>query len=62
MRNTKDSNIEEPLIHPNIWIRNDAVVNEEDDDVEDSSYSCNDIRIKKESTHQTNKDKFSIVI
>ena len=25
MRNTKDSTLEEPLIHPSIWIRNDEV-------------------------------------
>ena len=57
----KDSTHEEPLIHLRIWIRKDAVVNEEDDEVEDFSYSYKDIRIK-ESTHQTNKDKCSIVI
>ena len=62
MRNMKDSTHEEPLIHLNIWIRNDAVVKEEDDEVEDSNYSCKDIRIKKESTHQTNNDKGSISI
>ena len=27
-----DSNHEEPLIHPSIWIRNDAIVNEKDDE------------------------------
>ena len=31
---------------------------ESNEEVEDSSYSCKDIRIKKKSTHQTNKDKF----
>ena len=36
MRNMKDSTHEEPLIHLNIWIRNDAVVNEEDDEAEGS--------------------------
>ena len=32
----KDSTIEEPLIHLSIWIINDAVVNEKDDEVEGS--------------------------
>ena len=32
----KYSTHEEPLIHLIIWIRNDAVVNEEDDEVEGS--------------------------
>ena len=36
MRNTKDSILKEPLIHLSIWIRNDAVMNEEDDEVEGS--------------------------
>ena len=36
MRNMKDSTHEEPLIHLSIWIRNDVVVNEEDDQDEDS--------------------------
>ena len=36
MRNMKESTLKEPLIHLNIWIRNDAVVNEEDDEAEDS--------------------------
>ena len=39
MRNTKDSNIEEPLIHPSIWIRNDAIMNEEDNEAEGSRRS-----------------------
>ena len=39
MRNTKDSNLEEPLIHPSIWIRNDAIMNEEDDEAEGSRRS-----------------------
>ena len=29
MWNMKDSNLEEPLIHVSIWIRNDVVTNEE---------------------------------
>ena len=32
MRNTKDSNLKEPLIHPRIWIRNDDIMNGEDDE------------------------------
>ena len=39
MRNTKDSTLEESLIHPRIWIRNDAIMNEEGDEVEDSRRS-----------------------
>ena len=45
MRNMKNSTLEAPLILLSIWIRNDVVMNEEDD-----------------STHETNKDKYSIVI
>ena len=36
MSNMKDSILEEPLIHLSIWIRNDDVMNEEDDEVEGS--------------------------
>ena len=36
MRNMKDSILEEPLIHISIWIRNDVVMNEENDEVEGS--------------------------
>ena len=36
MRNMMNSNIEEPLIHISIWIRNYAIMNEEDDEVEGS--------------------------
>ena len=32
MRNMKDSILEEPLIHISIWIRNDDVMNEKDDE------------------------------
>jgi len=32
----KISTLEELLIHLSIWIRNDAIMNEEDDKVEDS--------------------------
>ena len=39
MRNTKDSTLEEPLIHISFWIRNDAIMNEEDDEVEGSRRS-----------------------
>ena len=34
MRNTKDSTLEETLIHLNVWIRNDDAMNEEDDEDE----------------------------
>ena len=34
MRNMKDSIIEQPIIHLSIWIRNDVVMNEEDDEAE----------------------------
>ena len=36
MRNMKDSILEEPLTHLSIWIRNDVVMNEEDDEAEGS--------------------------
>ena len=36
MRNMKDSILEEPLIHISIWIRNDDVINEEDDEAKRS--------------------------
>ena len=36
MRNMKDLNLDEPIIHLSIWIRNDAVVNEEYDEAEGS--------------------------
>ena len=36
MRNMKDSILEEPLIHLSIWIRNDVVTNEEDDEAKGS--------------------------
>ena len=46
MRNTKVSTLEEPLIHPRIWIRNDAIMNEEDDEAEDSRRSLPTKQIK----------------
>ena len=39
MRNMKNSILEEPLIHLSIWIRNDDVMNEEDDEAEGSRTS-----------------------
>ena len=36
MRNMNNSTLEEPLIHISIWIRNNAIMNEEDDEAEDS--------------------------
>ena len=46
MRNMKKSILEEPLIHLSIWIRNDAVMNEEDDEVEGSRRSLPTKQIK----------------
>ena len=37
MRNMKDSTLEETLIHISIWIRNDVVMNEEDDEAKAST-------------------------
>ena len=45
MRNMKDSILEEPLIHLSIWIRNDVVMNE-DDEVEGSRRSLPTKQIK----------------
>ena len=42
----KDSILEEPLIHLNVWIRNDVVMNEEDDEVEGSRRSLPTKQIK----------------
>ena len=39
MRNVKESILEEPLIHLSIWIRNDVVMIEEDDEAEGSRRS-----------------------
>ena len=39
MRNTNDSNLEESLIHIGISIRNDVVMNEEDDEAKGSRKS-----------------------
>ena len=39
MRNIKESTLEEPVIHLRIWIRNDVVMNEEDDEAEGSRRS-----------------------
>ena len=46
MRNMKFSTLEEPLIHISIWIRNDAIMNEEDDEAEDSRRSIPTKQIK----------------
>ena len=45
MRNTKDSTLGKPLIHPSTCIRNDAVMNEEDDEVERRSLPTKQIKI-----------------
>ena len=42
----KDSTHEKPLIHPSIWIKNDAVVNEEDHEAEGSRRSLPTKQIK----------------
>ena len=52
MINMKNSILEKPLIHLSIWIRNDDVMNEEDNEAE-GSRSLPMKRIK---------DKYSIVI
>ena len=42
----KNSILEEPLIHLSIWIRNDAIMNEEDDEDEGSRRSLPTKQIK----------------
>ena len=42
----KDSMLEKPLIHISIWIRNDDVMNEEDDELEGSRRSRPTKKIK----------------
>ena len=46
MRNMKNSTLEEPLIHLSIWIRDDAIINEEDDEAEGSRRSLPTKQIK----------------
>ena len=46
MMNMNNSILEEPLIHLSIWIRNDVVVNEEDDEFEGSRRSLPTKQIK----------------
>ena len=48
MRNMKISTLEELLIHPSIWIRNDAIMIEEDDEAEGSRRSLPTKQIKTE--------------
>ena len=45
MRNMKKSTLEEPLIHLSIWIRNDAIMNGEDDEAERRSIPTKQIKI-----------------
>ena len=45
MRNMKKSILEEPLIHLSIWIRNDVVIDEEDDEAERRSPPTKQIKI-----------------
>ena len=47
MRNMKNLILEEPLIHLNIWIRNDTIMNEEDDESEGSRRSLPTKQIKR---------------
>ena len=42
----KISTLEEPLIHLSIWIRNDTIMNEEDDEAEGSRRSAPTKQIK----------------
>ena len=46
MRNMKKSTLEGPLIHLSIWIRNDAIMNQEDDEAEGSRRSLPTKQIK----------------
>ena len=46
MRNMKNSNLEAPLILLSIWIRNDAILNEEDNEAEGSSRNLPTKQIK----------------
>ena len=46
MRKMKNSTLEEPRIHISIWIRNDAIMNEEDDEAEGSRRSLPTKKIK----------------
>ena len=46
MRNIKNSILEEPLIHLKIWIRNDAIMNKEDDKAEGARGSLPTKQIK----------------
>ena len=41
----KDLSLEEPLIHHSIWIRNDVVMNEEDDEAERRNVPTEQIKI-----------------
>ena len=46
MRNMKNSNLEEPLIHLSIWIINDVIMNEEDNEAKGSKRSLPTKQIK----------------
>ena len=46
MRIMKNSILEQPLIHISIWIRNDAAMNEENDEAEGSRNSLPTKQIK----------------
>ena len=46
MRNMKNSSLKEPIIHLIIWIRNDVIMNEEDDEAKGSRRSLPTKQIK----------------
>ena len=50
MGNTKDSTLEQRLIHLRIWIRNDVVMNEEDDEAKIRSLPMKQINISIQFT------------
>ena len=47
MRNMKDSILEEPVIHLSIWIRNDDVMNDEDDEDDEVEGSRRSLPMKQ---------------
>ena len=55
MRNMNNSNLEEPLIHLSIWIRNDAIMNEEGNKAEGSRRSL-PTKQRGSSTHKKRRE------
>ena len=43
----KNKTLEEPLIHLSIWIRNDAITNEEDDEADEAEGSIRILPMKQ---------------